>query len=49
MMPLLEARHVTKIFGGGILDRHSTVALEDFSLAIDSERPLSFPKSRNAP
>jgi oligopeptide/dipeptide ABC transporter ATP-binding protein len=39
MTPLLEARHVTKIFGGGILDRHSTVALEDFSLAIDSERP----------
>src|SRR5262245_42805200 len=39
MTPLLEARHVTKIFGGGILDRHSTVALEDFSLAIDGERP----------
>jgi oligopeptide/dipeptide ABC transporter ATP-binding protein len=39
MTPLLEARHVTKIFGGGILDRYSTVALEDFSLAIDSERP----------
>jgi oligopeptide/dipeptide ABC transporter ATP-binding protein len=39
MTPLLEARHVTKIFGGGILDQRSTVALEDFSLAIDSERP----------
>jgi len=39
MTPLLEARHVTKIFGGGILDRRCTVALEDFSLAIDSERP----------
>jgi oligopeptide/dipeptide ABC transporter ATP-binding protein len=39
MTPLLEASRVTKIFGGGILDRHSTVALEDFSLAIDSERP----------
>jgi oligopeptide/dipeptide ABC transporter ATP-binding protein len=39
MTPLLEARRVTKIFGGGILDRYSTVALEDFSLAIDSERP----------
>jgi oligopeptide/dipeptide ABC transporter ATP-binding protein len=39
MTPLLEARHVTKIFGGDILDRHSTVALQDFSLAIDSERP----------
>jgi peptide/nickel transport system ATP-binding protein len=39
MTPLLEARQVTKIFGGGIFDRHSTVALEDFSLAIDGERP----------
>src|SRR5262245_17101348 len=39
MTPLLEARHVTKIFGGGILNRYPTVALEDFSLAIDSERP----------
>ncbi len=39
MTTLLEAQHVTKIFSSGILDRHSTVALEDFSLAIDSERP----------
>ena len=39
MTQLLEARHVTKLFSSGLLDRHATVALEDFSLAIDSERP----------
>ena len=39
MTTLLEARHVTKLFSSGLLDRHATVALEDFSLAIDSERP----------
>jgi oligopeptide/dipeptide ABC transporter ATP-binding protein len=39
MTTLLEARDVTKVFGGGLLDRNTTVALEDFSLAIDSERP----------
>ena len=39
MTPLLEARHVTKVFGGGMLERHSIMALEDFSLAIDGERP----------
>jgi peptide/nickel transport system ATP-binding protein len=39
MTTLLEARHVTKLFGSGILDRHSTVALEDFSLAIDGAQP----------
>jgi oligopeptide/dipeptide ABC transporter ATP-binding protein len=39
MAPLLEARQVTKIFSDGILDRHTTVALADFSLAIDGEEP----------
>src|SRR5262249_427314 len=39
MSTLLEARHVTKIFGGGLFDRTSTLALDDFSLAIDGERP----------
>jgi len=39
MTTLLEARHVTKLFSSGLLDRHATVALEDFSLVIDSERP----------
>src|SRR5262249_6284356 len=36
---LLEARRVTRIFGGGLFDRSSTLALDDFSLAIDSDRP----------
>ncbi len=27
--PLLEARHVTKVFGGGLFDRQRVVALED--------------------
>src|SRR3989454_8338381 len=35
----LEARRVTKIFGGGLFDRTSTLALDDFSLAIDGDRP----------
>ena len=39
MTTLLEARHVTKVFGGGMFDRNATTALEDFSLAIDSDRP----------
>jgi peptide/nickel transport system ATP-binding protein len=39
MPPLLEAQHLTKTFSGGFLDRQATVALEDFSLAIDSQRP----------
>ena len=39
MTPLLEARHVSRTFGGGLLDRASTIALEDFSLAIDADRP----------
>jgi oligopeptide/dipeptide ABC transporter ATP-binding protein len=37
---LLEARQVTKTFGGGVLHRGSvTVALRDFSLDIDNEPP----------
>src|SRR5215813_12854454 len=39
MTTLLEARHVTKLFSSGLLNWHATVALEDFSLAIDSEHP----------
>ncbi|HWC03312.1 MAG TPA: ABC transporter ATP-binding protein [Methylomirabilota bacterium] len=34
MAALLEARHVTKTFGGGLLDRTHTVALRGFSLAL---------------
>jgi peptide/nickel transport system ATP-binding protein len=36
---LLEARRVTKVFGGGLLDAARTTALDDFSLAIASEPP----------
>jgi ABC-type oligopeptide transport system ATPase subunit len=36
MTALLEARHVSKIFGGGMFSKQPTVALEDFSLAIES-------------
>ena len=39
MTPLLEFRHVTRSFGGGLLERDRVVALEDFSLTIDAERP----------
>jgi peptide/nickel transport system ATP-binding protein len=39
MTSLVEARHVTKNFGGGLPDRDRTIALEDFSLAIDVDRP----------
>lgn len=39
MPALLEARHVTKTFGGGLFDRTKTVALDDFSLTIDDKRP----------
>jgi ABC-type oligopeptide transport system ATPase subunit len=38
--PLLEARRVTKIFGGGMFHRgNATIALTEFSLAIDAEPP----------
>jgi peptide/nickel transport system ATP-binding protein len=37
--PLLEARHVTKVFGGGLFDRAQTVALADFSLTIADAPP----------
>ena len=39
MTTLLEARRVTKVFGGGLFDRGPTLALDDFSLAIDGDRP----------
>jgi oligopeptide/dipeptide ABC transporter ATP-binding protein len=39
MTTLLEARYLTKVFGGGVFDRRTTVALENFSIAIDSDRP----------
>lgn len=39
MSVLLEARRVSKSYGGGVLHHGGTVALEDFSLVIDAERP----------
>jgi peptide/nickel transport system ATP-binding protein len=36
---LLEARGLTKSFGGGLLDRHHVVALRDFSLALRDDLP----------
>ena len=39
MTALLEARHATKIFGGGLIRKHRTLALEDFSLSIGSGQP----------
>ena len=40
MTPLVEARHATKVFGSGLFGKQQvTVALDDFSLAIDSEQP----------
>jgi oligopeptide/dipeptide ABC transporter ATP-binding protein len=39
MTELLEARHVTKIFGGGLIRKHRTLALEDFSLSLGGGQP----------
>jgi peptide/nickel transport system ATP-binding protein len=36
---LLEARHLSKVFGGGFLSRHRTQALLDFSLRVETEPP----------
>ena len=38
MTRLLEARNLSKTFGRGLFGRKSTIALEDFSLAIDDTR-----------
>jgi hypothetical protein len=45
MTPLLEARHLTRVFGGGFLHRQQTRALQDFSLRVESEPP-SITRSR---
>ena len=39
MTAFLECRHVSKIFGGGLLNRGGNTALEDFSLEITSDPP----------
>ena len=40
MALLIEARNLSKTFGGGLLGRTHTVALRDFSLALRDDRPL---------
>ncbi|HYU20444.1 MAG TPA: ATP-binding cassette domain-containing protein, partial [Chloroflexota bacterium] len=37
--PLLEARRVGKVFGGSLFRRQQTVALENFSITVESEPP----------
>jgi oligopeptide/dipeptide ABC transporter ATP-binding protein len=39
MTALLEARHLAKVFGGGIFSRSHTRALDDFSLRVDADPP----------
>src|SRR5690242_6361656 len=39
MAALLEARGVSKIFGGGVMHKHRTAALEHFSLVIPDAPP----------
>ncbi len=39
MTALLEARHLTKVFGGGLFVRRTTRALLDFSLRVDADPP----------
>lgn len=39
MTPILEARNVTKVFGGGLFDRTRTVALDNFSMTIQGDAP----------
>lgn len=38
-MKLLEAKNATKVFGGGLLNRRRTVAIEGVSLSITEEKP----------
>jgi peptide/nickel transport system ATP-binding protein len=39
MSALLEARNVSKVFGGGLFDRTTTVALENFTMSVGVEEP----------
>lgn len=39
MAPLLEARNVGKVYGGGLLNRKQTIALSTASLIVDDTRP----------
>ncbi len=39
MAPLLEARNVSKVYGGGLFNRKHNVALESASVAIQEDKP----------
>jgi peptide/nickel transport system ATP-binding protein len=39
MSALLEARQVSKVFGGGLFDKRVTVALDDFSFSVETSPP----------
>lgn len=39
MAPLLELKHVTKVYSRGLLSKISTTALSDISLTLDSDQP----------
>jgi hypothetical protein len=39
MTTLLEAQHVSKVFGAGLVHKSETVALKDFSFTISGETP----------
>src|SRR6185436_12493772 len=39
LMALFEAKNLTKIYGGGLLNKGHNVALDDFSLTIPGDTP----------
>ncbi|MBV7336254.1 ABC transporter ATP-binding protein [Chloroflexi bacterium TSY] len=39
MIPFLELRNVTKVFGSGLIRKKRTVALDNISFAVDAENP----------
>jgi peptide/nickel transport system ATP-binding protein len=39
-MTLLQAHHVTKVYGGGLFRSEPVAALEDFSMSIDADPPV---------
>lgn len=39
MPPLLQAHRVTKVFGGGLLDRQETLAVKDLTLSVGGDPP----------
>jgi peptide/nickel transport system ATP-binding protein len=40
MTTLIEARNVTKVFGGGMFSREGIVALDNFSMTIETDPPM---------